>query len=64
MEEVIEKILAVREQLEKLVIPANDQNMLIVYGSRQILQETANMLAERLKAEQKTVQTGSADAKE
>lgn len=46
MNEIIAKIMAVRDQLETLVIPANDHNTLTVYGGRQILADVANMLRE------------------
>lgn len=66
MEEAIEKILAVREQLETLVIQAKDQNTLTVYGCRQILQGVANDLTELLNAQKRMRQavqgeTGSAE---
>lgn len=47
MDEIIAKIMAVRDQLETLVIPANDHNTLTIYGSRQILQDVANMLRDQ-----------------
>lgn len=67
MEEAIEKILAVREQLETLVIQAKDQNTLTVYGCRQILQGVADDLTELLNAQKKmrqTVQKASGTDKE
>ena len=56
LEETIAKILAVRDQLETLIIPAKDHNTLTVYGCRQILQAVANDLTERLKAEKRAGQ--------
>lgn len=56
MEEAIAKIIAVRNELETLTIPATDHNTITVYGCRQILQGVVNDLTELLNAEKRKVQ--------
>lgn len=60
MEEVIAKIIAVRNELETLTIPATDHNTITVYGSRQILQGVVNDLTELLNTQRKTSQAEQA----